>query len=549
MKKKLLKSIYYLLVLSLIPGFSFAQDQTNIHIIFDASAGMSEEIEGRQKIDLARAFIEDLFNAGINVNFGLTVYGSEIESGDNAFYSPVPPSGAASEAILEEIMGLSPAGKSPIASALQDAGSSLDGDHHNYILLITNGIEDCGGGPVNALIDIFSRGIFDRLDIVGFEQSSQSNPLISEMVFTSAGNYFPVQNAGQLIIEYKQLTSIITSSRQNGMIGYRCFIKQENTFPAYGTIAELYNSSGEKIQEKSFWRGVFEDVVPGKYTIEVKNSGMSHRSEIQVYPDELSEKNFVFDFETGGLKYSNLIKNTDTGKAFGTITRVYHETGEIVYTGTSWTGEIHNLPEGTYKIEGVYEGLMPQEREIGIIAGTLPELVFEYDVGKGRIGFKCFLDSALQRVANGTTVRIVRLPYNETAAQLNQWRGTTTNLPIGPYEVQGNYKGIIRMQEVTIFPDSTSELNFVFNINQVRLNYRCFRNQASMAPANGVNLSILNQAGQTVEQSNRWRGSFVLPEGIYTIQANLQGRTIRKTINLFASAGTVRDEDVFFDQN
>lgn len=157
------------------------------------------------------------------------------------------------------------------------------------------------------------------------------------------------------------------------------------------------------------------------------------------------------------------------------------------------------------------------------------------------------MDSTKNKVANGTVVKILRLPYLENVLERTQWRGITQYLPYGNYLTEGNFKGIIRMEQLEVKPDSTTEIEFIFNIRQVRLTYQCFRSQAK-APASGVEVQIINSRGIVIENLNRWRGSFNLPEGIYTLQARFQGQTINRTIHLYASETTAMQEDIYFDK-
>jgi len=536
--------LIFLLVLT--TGLS-AQNRPAILIVFDASGSMAETVNGTQKIMLAKDAVEQILNSGISADFGLTVFGSEESSGIDAYYSPIPIGPDTHSGIHAEINTLSPAGKSPIASALIDGSMSFRTDNQNIIILITDGVENTGGGPIRVISTLRNRGILSNLFVVGFLDDPGQNPLITNLVQAGNGQYFPVRSIELLTGRILELISRRTEEQNSGLLGFRCFVLRENGFPAYGSTVEIFNETGEFISHCTFWRGIFENLAPQMYNLVATNGESIHRATAEISAGKMTEINFVFNIKTGDITFNHYILGTNAGKAYGTITKVYHKTGETVYTGTTWHGEVNNLPEGVYTIEGYIEGIAPQTQEINISESTHPVVDFYFPVGKGRIEYKCYLDSLENTVANGTVIKIFRLPYNELAESQARWRGTTSYLPIGQYVVEGNYKGIIRREQVEIKPDSTNALNFIFNIRQVRFSYRCFKDR-SESPASGVIVQIINNEGKIVEESNTWRDSYILPEGIYTLQAQYQGKIVKRTINLYASNTIGNDEVIYFDE-
>ncbi len=544
---KLPSKIFYVTIIWLCFGsICFAQDRTIVHFVFDASGSMAEEVNGETKIALAKQYVERFLGSGFPAEFGLTVFGSEESGGSEAYYTPVPPSANTSQAILDEMTRLDPAGMSPIAAALIDGSQTLDANNNNYVILITDGVENAGGGPVRITSTLRNRGIVNRLYVAGFLDRPEDNPLISQLIRAGNGSYHSVFDPEPLVNELQDLAFSPMEIKTTGIIGYRSFITQANGFPAYGTSVELRNESGRLIESRQFWRGIVEDLEPGSYTLTAKNKEYVRESILEVSAGNMTEHNFVFNISTGGFSFNHYIKGTNDARAYGTVTSVIHENGEIVYTGTSWSGVVNNLPEGIYTIEGSAEGLDTQTNQIMVKPDSMISLDFYYSMQKGRISFMCYLDSLESKVANGTIIKIFHLPYRELALERSQWRGTSPFLPLGRYEVEGYYKGYIRQNIIDVRPDSTAELKFVFNISQVRFSYRCFRNQ-SKAPATGVNVQIYNNRGQLIEENSRWRGSFVLPEGVYTLTAQFQGKTIRRTLNLFQGNTVMNEEDIYFD--
>lgn len=527
--------LVFSLIIFLSASLAPAQSEFSILIVFDSSSRMSREVNGQSKFQHAVQFVQDLVDANIPANLGLTVFGSDETGGSEAYFSPVPPGRNTGSQIMDALSKLSPSGLSPMASALDYAGRSFPANTVNLIVLVTDGLENTGGGPITVIETLMNRGIVSQVDVVGFGDNPDQNPLIGELIRVGNGRYTPAWGSDNLIRGYFDLASSQLVQNQTGTAGYRCFIGSVNSFPAYGSTVEIRNSTGQSFGSQSFWRGIFESLVPGQYTLTASHQDTSTTLSFEVIPGERTEMNFVFNVATGAFTYKHMIENTVNGMAYGTITRVFHSSGETVFTGTSSEGIVSDLPEGTYTVEALFEGLPLQSKDVEVIRGTQPEVEFQFNIGRGRIAYQCFLDQLKTIAASGTTIRIFRQPYNELALEESQWRGTTTYLPIGLYTVEGNYKGIVRREDIEVHSDSTSTLDFTFSIAQVRFSFQCFSSEAKKVPATGVIFQVYNQAGALIEESNRWRGNFQLPEGIYSIQAHFEGKTKTQTLNLFAS--------------
>jgi hypothetical protein len=537
---KVALTLFRIVLLSVIillqSSISFGGQDHSILIVLDSSKRMAEDTGGQSKLQLAKQFVQEFANANIPASIGLTVFGADEISGIEAYFSPVLPGENTGRTIIDELDALEPAGMSPIASALAYGSQSFDVTNTNYIVLITDGVEDSGGGPISTVESLLQQGLLYRLDVVGFMNDVEDNRLLEALVQSGEGRYFPIGEANVLIQNYLTEISEDINNNRSGMIGYRCFINEVNSFPAYGVEIKLKNSTGQEIDSRAFWRGIFENLVPGNYFLTARQGDVENTVPIEVVSGNLNDYNFVFQIATGGITFRHLIRNTQDGRAYGTITRVYHSSGEMIYTGTSWQGKINNLPEGDYLVEATFEGMPVQTKQITVQQGSTPDAAFEFNIERGRISYQCFLNQSQTNAANGTAVKMFRMPYNELVLEQNLWRATTPYLPTGEYMIQGYYKGIIRQENTEIHSDSTSQVLLTFNIVQVRFTYQCFRNELRKTPATGVVFQVLDDKGTLIEESNFWRGSFQLPEGQYSLKAQYQGITKIQTLNLFASS-------------
>ncbi len=148
---------------------------TRILFVFDASQSMSGYWESDQKINIARKFligVVDSLETLPNVQMALRVYGHQ---------SPVPMKDCQdtklevtfdvnnAHKIRQKLRFLKPNGNTPIAYSLEQAATDFPpcSDCRNIIIMITDGIEECGGDPCAASRKLQEQGIALRPFVIG----------------------------------------------------------------------------------------------------------------------------------------------------------------------------------------------------------------------------------------------------------------------------------------------------------------------------------------------------------------------------------------------
>jgi len=227
-KSKLLLSSALLFFLALCPVYSqvsnpflknspqgnvYSGDKRTVLIVFDASASMEETINGETKIHIAKRALDDvLLNAPQDINLDLRVYGAnppKLNHYTDCFDSKliVPPGINNRRTIVSEIYKILPRGFTPItyslSQALQDI-SPYTGE--KSIILISDGLETCGGDPCELAKTICLSGIDLKIDVVGFGVSDDidaQNQLMCIATSTMA-KYFEANNAADLVQGLKE---------------------------------------------------------------------------------------------------------------------------------------------------------------------------------------------------------------------------------------------------------------------------------------------------------------------------------------------------------
>ncbi|MCK5213292.1 MAG: hypothetical protein KAQ74_05150, partial [Dehalococcoidia bacterium] len=114
----------------------------------------------------------------------------------------IAPVGPMQRQLLQtEILALDPAGATPIAYALEQTQADLTNiSDPQLVLLISDGMETCGGDPVQAAKDLIGLGYDLKMHIVGFDISrnvSARDQLI-EIAQVTGGVYYDAENSEQL---------------------------------------------------------------------------------------------------------------------------------------------------------------------------------------------------------------------------------------------------------------------------------------------------------------------------------------------------------------
>ncbi|MFC2079019.1 VWA domain-containing protein [Candidatus Bipolaricaulota bacterium] len=178
-------------------AFAFEGSTSTFVIILDRSLSMSEEIDGEVKMDVAKDVLIDLLN---NIPDGARV--GIRQFGGNCSTELLAPVGPIQRNLLRsEIQSIVADGATPIADALaqtrQDLSSISD---PQLVLLISDGMETCGGDPVQAAKDLIADGYNLNIHVVGFDISRNigARDQLIEIAQSTGGTYYDAENSGEL---------------------------------------------------------------------------------------------------------------------------------------------------------------------------------------------------------------------------------------------------------------------------------------------------------------------------------------------------------------
>jgi len=196
----------------------FAQQKNRILFIFDDSYSMYAPWNTNVKIDVAKKvmaeFLDSLKNTP-NLEIALRCYGHQTffhpnrDCEDTRLEVPFAPANENYEKIKQFIKKLEPKGTTPIAYSLGKAAYDFTPACHdcrNIVILITDGIEECGGNPCAVSLELQKKGIFLRPFVIGIGLDVQFAD-----VFGCMGKFYDVSNENNFKdVLYRVITEAIS---------------------------------------------------------------------------------------------------------------------------------------------------------------------------------------------------------------------------------------------------------------------------------------------------------------------------------------------------
>lgn len=171
-----------------------AEAKTNMLFVLDSSGSMWGQLDQVAKIDTAKTTLNRLMgDLPETTNVGLMVYGHR-EKGWCEDVQLIAPIGAASDqSAAAALQSISPKGKTPIAFALSQtkhAFQNTDPKDNNHVVLISDGIETCGGDPCAVAARLAKENINVKVHVVGFDISEEDRKQLQCIADNGNGQYF-----------------------------------------------------------------------------------------------------------------------------------------------------------------------------------------------------------------------------------------------------------------------------------------------------------------------------------------------------------------------
>jgi Ca-activated chloride channel family protein len=203
--RKIGKLLVLLLLFCQISNNTFAQkkvqqkipEKTRILFLLDGSGSMMGQwVDGKSRIDVAKEILTrlvDSLRSNPDLELALRVYGHRYHRQTNNCQDTrleVPFGLKNHDAIINKLKEIVPKGVTPITYSLEQAANDFPSSqgYRNILILITDGIESCGGDPCATSRALQSKGVFLRPFIIGLG-------LEGGKILDCVGTYFDSENS------------------------------------------------------------------------------------------------------------------------------------------------------------------------------------------------------------------------------------------------------------------------------------------------------------------------------------------------------------------
>jgi Ca-activated chloride channel family protein len=173
----------------------------SVVLVLDASSSMLGAIGKNTKMKVARDVTHDLLGSwDERLNVGLTAYGHRQAKSCGDIEAVVPLGPLNREAFNTAVDGLKPKGRTPLAAAIRNAADQLGyAQRKATIIVITDGIENCGGDPCAVAAELKAKGIDFTAHVVGLGAlSAKDSKQLACIAEKTGGEYRGAKDAPAL---------------------------------------------------------------------------------------------------------------------------------------------------------------------------------------------------------------------------------------------------------------------------------------------------------------------------------------------------------------
>ncbi len=197
----------------LLPATAQSASGSRTILILDASGSMWGQINGSTKIEIAQSTAEDLIkNRPKDLQMGLMAYGHRRKGDCDDIDLIVPPGSETTAKLLAALDQLVPKGKTPIfKSVLQAAEALRYTEKAASVILVSDGIETCGGDLAALGKLLAEKGIDFKTHIIGFAMKDSDTVALRGLAKATGGIYADAGDAGSLKVALQ--TAVVAATK------------------------------------------------------------------------------------------------------------------------------------------------------------------------------------------------------------------------------------------------------------------------------------------------------------------------------------------------
>lgn len=563
MMSGLQRSVFVLFSLVFAVSTAPAASQ-HVLFVFDASGSMWAEMEGGHRISVARDVMREVVGQlPEDSQAGLIAYGHNRRGDCDDIETLIPMGPLGRAAFIATVDAINPRGMTPITASIEHAVELVRTyESAVSIVLISDGLENCGGDPCGAVRAAINEGLRFQMHVVGFAMGSEDISQLQCMAEEGGGRYVAADSAAELNLALATVlaeaapetvpepeaideTTLVIGVVRHGMPEISGTVKvidlaTERELVSPGSPEGWLGRAGAD-NPRGF------AVPPGRYDILVEADGIQRAARwlrgLEIAEGEVSEQ--IVDFTPGRLT----VAATGNGELLerATVTLLDVEDDSAVIRAGSpdgWMGHTGRPHPRTWEIlPGIYDLLVKPDQVLGaeqwirgleITPGQSLEQTLDFAVGQLTVE----VSGNGERMERGN-VSLVETGDGRTliaAGTPDGWMGHTGRphprsylIPAGVYDLWLQAPDIegagLWLRGIEIVPGKTVEQNVDFAYGTLSV---AVRNGAELVPEGGyVSVVRLDDGVEIISRGspNGWIGhtgrphprTYLLPPGRYDI--------------------------------
>ncbi|MBU3032199.1 VWA domain-containing protein [Paracoccus sp. XHP0099] len=240
---------------------TLAQERQNTILVLDASGSMWGQIDGVNKITIAREVVADILSDfSADQNLGFVTYGHRERGQCSDIETVVAPAPGTADEIARIVNELNPRGMTPMTDAVIAAAQALrHTEQAATVILVSDGIETCNPDPCAAARALEAAGVDFTAHVIGFDVRGEAEALMQMQCIAeeTGGRFLTADNARELTDALREVTAA----------------------PPSGTFTFTANLAGGKIGDEPVWdqpsMPLDIPLLPGEVIWEISDTGFN----------------------------------------------------------------------------------------------------------------------------------------------------------------------------------------------------------------------------------------------------------------------------------
>ena len=230
-----LKATIAALILSTTALPAIAQENPSTILVLDASGSMWGQIDGVNKITIAREVVANILaDFPRDQNLGFVTYGHRERGQCSDIQTVIQPAPGTAPEIIKIVSELNPRGMTPMTDAVIAAAEALrHTEQPATVILVSDGIETCNPDPCAAARALEQAGIDFTAHVIGFDVRGEAEALMQMQCIAeeTGGRFLTADNAQELTEALQQVVAA----------------------PASGTFTFTANLGGSEVGVEPVW--------------------------------------------------------------------------------------------------------------------------------------------------------------------------------------------------------------------------------------------------------------------------------------------------------